>query len=164
MKYLAFLAGVALLGMGAANAQWKTKKAGQSGSKWKPAATSSQSGSDKKAAEEATANTVILEVAGMKWGASCAKKVQSALAKVEGVESATVTMPGKAEVVGTASAEVLIAAVEGAGFKAECPECDKGSAAKTVEATADAAKGSAAKKADAAKGSAAKAVAPTVTE
>ena len=43
------------------------------------------------------------------------KQVQAALVKVDGVSSATVSMPGSAVVKGSASADDLVAAINGIG-------------------------------------------------
>lgn len=46
------------------------------------------------------------------------KRVQSALAEVEGVERVQVVMPDRALVSGSAAPDALIAAVKGAGYGA----------------------------------------------
>lgn len=69
---------------------------------------------------EADTKTFTLNVSGMKWAGSCAKKVQSALTKVKGVSKVVVTMPNKAVVQAKSgvSAQDLIKAVKAAGFTA----------------------------------------------
>ena len=75
------------------------------------------------AAPTATAKEVSLAVTGMTWGA-CVAKVQGALAKIDGVINAAVSMPNSAVVKVNENVTVaqLTEAVTGAGFSAKVSE------------------------------------------
>jgi copper chaperone len=62
------------------------------------------------------AGTVVLTVSGMTCG-GCAGTVARVLARVPGVENARVDLAsGRATVIGTATAQALLAAIAAAGF------------------------------------------------
>eukprot|EP00966_Prymnesium_polylepis_P297699 6878317-Prymnesium_polylepis.1 len=75
------------------------------------------------AVDTASASELTLSVRGMMCG-HCTSSVDAALRAVEGVESVTVDLEegGRARIVGSASIEALIAAVEAAGFSASAAE------------------------------------------